>query len=612
MPQRISHLVRLMLLMCMSCTVAMADDDAPYTLTDPLAESWRIRIFEELKGKGLKCIDEGSDGSMWFGTDRGAISYDGRNWREYSAEQGLPSSTVSFAVSESKIYAATRSGIYYLTNDTWSKLFPVTSTIHWHIEDLIADSGGNLWAATNWGALKLDTTGSASNKPILTLYTTKDIARTFRGRDEDRVIAIAIEPNITARWRTGIGAFVYAPVPYGNNIIALADGGPAEQAGLQIGDRIIQINGEDRNSISQNELEGNIGTEIRLRVNRAGSDQPLDFVLHTTELDSSDEIFRPYRIIEGHDGTLWFATRMGRLIALSFAANGELRWTNHSEQYDLPELPVPCIAATNNGIAVACRSTASRVLAQYDGESWSTKRLNRSISTSLSSPDDESILIGSNASVIVLNKNEDRQLSTRDLGIQGSEILLSKTSDGAIWIAAKDSVALKITPHGQHWTGYSGILYQTSSPSGAEWFLTENLEVARRSGNEWTTFDVNNGLMSIPLTVVATRSGDVWAAGSHEGIAATARLRNDAWEMHLHPELSWTVDRRAAFEDHDGHLWFGAAQVSNESTSMHGGVIRFDGQNWKHFKRRYWFFYEGNISYFRSTSGGSLSILCYL
>ncbi len=53
-------------------------DVQPYEpcISDPLLESWRWQHFPELDGRGFLCMEEASDGKIWFGLTNGVISYD--------------------------------------------------------------------------------------------------------------------------------------------------------------------------------------------------------------------------------------------------------------------------------------------------------------------------------------------------------------------------------------------------------------------------------------------------------------------------------------------------------------------------------------------------------
>ena len=50
----------------------------------------RWRKYRELSGKGLRCVEIGSKGNLWFGTVEGVFKYDGMEWLEYPMPEDLP------------------------------------------------------------------------------------------------------------------------------------------------------------------------------------------------------------------------------------------------------------------------------------------------------------------------------------------------------------------------------------------------------------------------------------------------------------------------------------------------------------------------------------------
>ncbi|MFO7657690.1 MAG: ATP-binding protein [Bacteroidales bacterium] len=93
---------------------------------DPLKESWRWTIFNELSAKGVRSIAESSDGNIWFGLNNGIIRYNGHVWKEYNRNNGFISSTVYHLISSNnQIYAGTDTGLYVFKNEHWKKIFPL-------------------------------------------------------------------------------------------------------------------------------------------------------------------------------------------------------------------------------------------------------------------------------------------------------------------------------------------------------------------------------------------------------------------------------------------------------------------------------------------------------
>jgi S1-C subfamily serine protease len=72
----------------------------------------------------------------------------------------------------------------------------------------------------------------------------------------------------------------------GNTIVRVDEGSPAEKAGLQVGDRITKIDGDDVNP--ENNLQGAIaerqpGDTVRLEVERPGEEEPLQITVELVE-----------------------------------------------------------------------------------------------------------------------------------------------------------------------------------------------------------------------------------------------------------------------------------------------------------------------------------------
>jgi ligand-binding sensor domain-containing protein len=89
--------------------------------------------------------------------------------------------------------------------------------------------------------------------------------------------------------------------------------------------------------------------------------------------------------------------------------------------------------------------------------------------------------------------------------------------------------------------------------------------------------------MDTPVVLIAASQGDLWAAGSHKGMAATARFDGNKWTRQTHPDLSWGIDYRAVYESREGAIWFGSANPIRERGHL-GGALEFDGKSWTHHK----------------------------
>ena len=175
----------------------------PYNpvVSDPVLEGWRWRSFPELKGAGLRCIAESSDGAMWFGTDSGVRRYDGRAWQRFTTEDGLLSAPVNVlrAAAGGAVYAGSDMGISRFDRGTWHSVFPPTKGFSWPIDQILESSDGSLWAATAWGLLRLEGDGAI-------LFTSSDMATAIQKHVDYVEISIVEDKVIPERsWGDGVG-----------------------------------------------------------------------------------------------------------------------------------------------------------------------------------------------------------------------------------------------------------------------------------------------------------------------------------------------------------------------------------------------------------------------
>jgi carboxyl-terminal processing protease len=85
----------------------------------------------------------------------------------------------------------------------------------------------------------------------------------------------------------GIGAYVDTDGDY-LTIVSPIEGSPADEAGLQPGDKVIAIDGEDMTGVAPEEARTKVlgpdGTEVTLTISREGETEPLQFVITRAEI----------------------------------------------------------------------------------------------------------------------------------------------------------------------------------------------------------------------------------------------------------------------------------------------------------------------------------------
>lgn len=107
-------------------------------------------------GNSVHAITEDKKGNIWFGTDHGAVKYDGKTFRSYTEENGLSNTRVSrksILVDKSgTIWVGTQGGAFrYIpaadsTDGQSFSLFDLLPPVN--VKDIMEDKAGNIWFAS--------------------------------------------------------------------------------------------------------------------------------------------------------------------------------------------------------------------------------------------------------------------------------------------------------------------------------------------------------------------------------------------------------------------------------------------------------------------------------
>ena len=168
---KLIHLRLLLLLMVFLSNALNASE--PYTVKqeNPLYEPWRWKTFAELGDKGIRCLTEGSDQSMWFGTGKGLFHYDGLHWQNFKeANEVLASPIYGLCYTQKgTLYVVSLKGICHYEQNTWKTdlLFPDSEVLgsEWEILNVIETKNGEIWIGVYFGLIRIV-------KDKYTLYTT--------------------------------------------------------------------------------------------------------------------------------------------------------------------------------------------------------------------------------------------------------------------------------------------------------------------------------------------------------------------------------------------------------------------------------------------------------
>jgi len=551
---------------------------------------------------------EAKDKAMWFGVDDGVRRYDGAKWTAYTEKDGLVGAPV-YALCTARdgaVYAGTGWGISRFTDGKWSRVFPPegdpsTSSgqaLPWPIDDLMEARDGSVWAGTGWGALRLGQEGA-------TIYTTKEMGAALRtlasyvklsivpdtaapARPYGEGIGVGVTAIPASMFRRGIPAVIYTLTP----------GGPGEAAGLKVGDRILAVNGD---SSGLGQTVGPPGVVVRLTVQRKGHSKPLEVTVTRAKITGTYRSFGVYDVFEDRDGAIWFGLFQGEIIRCDPSTSsgqgirntraGEAAWQLYTEKDGLDIDYGPRIIQTRDGVIWTVSYDIRGGVNRLDRKGWMHFRLsdlggdnhNRSILETR----DGTLWVGGNGGYLHAYRNGRWTIyRPPDIPIPGTYLIgLLEASDGALWMGSLGQEAVRLDYGTARWTTYTGLWFQCETPDGAQWFLSQDYGVVCYDGRRWTRYGVEDGLMDNPGRLIVTRQGALWAAGSLDSTAATARFDGRKWgSLQTHPRFSWNILPRMVYESSDGSLYFGAAggPTSLERGYL-GGLLRFNGKTWVHY-----------------------------
>ncbi len=566
---------------------------------DPVLEPWRWTVFSELKGLGLQCMAEDKDGNMWFGTDEGVRRYDGINWTTYTPEDGLLGAPVYtlLATRDGSVYAGTEMGVSRFREGKWRPVFPLEGDLSWFIRDLMEASDGSVWAGTSWGALRLDREES-------TLYTTEETGAALKLIAPYVRLSIVPDEAAPARpWREGIGVRAVGGIIYG-----LAPGGPGETTGLKVGDRILTVDGNAPRSVSR-ALSGPVGTPVTLTVQREGRAEPFELTVTRERVEGAFRVFPVWDVYEDREGMMWFGLgeryEGGEIVRCDIRgteSDAAEAWRLYTEEDGLDIGRSPRILQTRDGVIWTVSGGGLKGGNRFDGKSWTTFRLKAHGGTvtnpSILETQDGTLWVGGGYGYLHAYRSREGNATDGErldggtwtvyrapnVPVPSNRVIgLLEASDGALWLAGAGREAVRLDYRPSRWTSYEGLIFQCETPDGSQWFLSQDDGVVRYNGKTWTRFGVEDGLMDTPGRLITTRQGILWAAGSHDTTAATARFDGRRWSLKTHPRLSWNIRERAVYESSDGALWFGAYPGWNAKRGHLGGVLRFDRKNWTHY-----------------------------
>ncbi len=559
---------------------------------DPLEQPWRWRAFPELHGRELRSIDVGPGPVVWFGVRGGVLRYDGVEWKEFSESDGLvrPSVNDILVASDGRVYAGTNGGLFRLDSDRWRPVWPAPGQVPTPVLELVGSADGTLWAATEWGALHVSRDGSS---PVMLTASagTEALSRLYPGLNIRPIPDRHLSPR---PWGVGVGIAVataagefpgLSSTP--RRVAAVAPGGPADRLGIEPGDRLV-LGPTNRTLWPGLVLRGDRGDTLHARVEPAGDGDAREVHVPVEEIDGSTRLIRIRSILPVEGDRLWLGLRDGGVLEIDGPLTSAPAWTLHDERRGLTTSHNPHLARGTDGSIWVASTNALAGLFRFQEGRWRSFDLTRiggnHRNSSVHVSEDGTVWVGGLGVVHRYDGGRWRVYQTANLPIPTAPTVVAEDETGALWIGGMGQEAVRVDRASTRWEELEGLLIQEIRADGTRWYVSDEGGVVRDADGRWTRWGVEDGLMSTPVAVRAQDDGTIWAAGSHDGVAAVARLDGDRWERRLFPALSWSVDYRSVAAARDGGMWFGAAVDLQAEQGQVGGLLHVKDGAWTHLR----------------------------
>jgi len=304
-------------------------------------------------------------------------------------------------------------------------------------------------------------------------------------------------------------------------------------------------------------------------------------------------------ILEDQAGKIWFALTMpsesGRLLKFKLSQSPGVYIADYELITSGPGFQLgegQKLIQARDGKVWVVNSTYKAGITVFNGEQAAYIKLGDffggdEFATEIVQAPDGAIWVGSLGKLHVFLNGKWEIYTAPQYAIPANHVMLQGSQSNKLWVTGYKSKVFLLDFSSGRWITYAGLNFQCEAPTGEQWFIDVSGKAVCHEGGGWLAYTEADGLIDAPIRLITTSRGQLWAAGSHRGVAATAVMKNGRWEKHLHPKLSWGIDYRAVFESREGALWFGGS-VDNEKDKGHlGGVLQLPdplaaGLQWIH------------------------------
>jgi len=484
-----------------------------------------------LAGNRVYSMIEDRERNLWFGTDGTGVSrFDGKTWKTFTKEHGLADNTVVSMLEDSGgdlWFATTEGGVCKFDGERWITYTAEDGLGDNQVHTIIQSSDGYIWIGTQAGACRFDgegwesyTTEHGMSRNIVSILEDGHGDIWFSGERKAEARGPVRPVVIKVTGEPGRGEFT---------AFTTEDGLPAEIAGSMLEDG-----------------QGNIW--IGTKGAGLGMFDGREWKVFTTKNGLPKNYIES--MLEDRGGNLWFGTRGGGVSRL-----GSTAFTVFTTEDGLADnTAAPRFEDSRENLWFSPRQ--AKGLIRYDGEDWIHY--------------------------------------TTENGLGSDEVSdMFEDSDGIIWCATRMGGLSKFD--GKKWSTYDRIGWvqdiYLEDEEGNLW-LGDGRSTIKFDRESSRAYKIKEGLVSaIVFSALKDKNGDLWFAGD----AGITRFDGEKWW----PDISANINGislsgvRQIFEDRSGGLWFLTSR----------GLTRFDGEKWKNYTTENGLAHNDVLSIFEDNSG---------
>lgn len=257
---------------------------------------------------------------IWIATDgQGLMRYDGQTIKQYSTNNGLSSNTVNtVCVAPDGIYVGTNEGVNVIRNEKISSLSFLKNI---HVTDITTDAAGRVWIAADNGLARID----PANNSV-------ELEGEKNGYPFNRINSLAFDKEGSLWMGTGRNGLIQLKEPNVINLTAfqglslnrtniIYENNNTFYIGSDAGHVDVYQNGKIQNMPIQTPL--NEASIRDLCVDDAGATWIASYKGVIKMANGKEQLFTlsnglpandVRRILKGHDGSLWMATRSAGIV----------------------------------------------------------------------------------------------------------------------------------------------------------------------------------------------------------------------------------------------------------------------------------------------------------